>query len=69
MKYLIISCAIISNLLAQELESAMDAWNNIMQTPEIVEYFDGVFDKLGITVEGMEENFTVYHQGDKNHFF
>ena len=64
-KHLIISCVIISNLLAQELESAMAAWNNIMQTPEIVEYFHGVFDKLGITVEGMDDKFTVHHQGDK----
>ena len=36
-----------------------------MQTPEIVEYFHGVFDKLGITVEGMDDKFTVHHQGDK----
>ena len=36
-----------------------------MQTPEILDYFHGVFDKLGITVEGMDDKSTVHHQGDK----
>ena len=65
MRLIIIFSLLINNILAQDIESAISAWNNIMQTPEIVDYFDGVFDKLGITVEGMDEKFTVHHQGDK----
>ena len=65
MRLIIILSLLINNILAQDIESAISAWNNIMQTPEIVDYFDGVFDKLGITVEGMDEKFTVHHQGDK----
>lgn len=65
MRLIIILSLLINNILAQDIESAISAWNNIMQTPEIVDYFDGVFDKLGITVEGMDEEFTVHHQGDK----
>lgn len=65
MRLIIIFSLLINNILAQDIESAISAWNNIMQTPEIVDYFDGVFDKLGITVEGMDEEFTVHHQGDK----
>ena len=65
MRYLIVICIFISNIFAQGVESAMGTWNNIMQTPEIVDYFHGVFVKLGITVEGMDEEFTVHHQGDK----
>ena len=45
MRLIIILSLLINNILAQDIESAISAWNNIMQTPEIVDYFDGVFDK------------------------
>ena len=48
--------------------SSMDAWENIFQTPELLSYFDGVFDHLGIIIEETEESFTV-HRSDTKFIF
>jgi hypothetical protein len=45
--------------------SALQVWSSIVQTPEIVGYFQGVFGKAGITVEESGEQFTVTHQGER----
>ena len=38
----------------------MEAWEKIFQTPELLSYFDGVFDHLGIIIEETDERFTVH---------
>lgn len=43
---------------------AIEVWSDIVQTPEIVGYFDGVFAKAGVHVIESNEEFTVIHQGD-----
>ena len=45
--------------------SSLDAWKSILQTPELLSYFDNVFDNLGITIEETGEEFTIHHAGDK----
>ena len=53
---------------AQPVSSSMETWENILQTPELVEYFDGIFNSLGITVEETGESFTIFHRGDRFEF-
>ena len=49
-------------------QSAMQVWSGIVQTPEVVSYFTGVFDKAGITVVETGEQFTVAHSGSRFNF-
>jgi hypothetical protein len=44
--------------------SALEMWSDIVQTPELVNYFRDVFDKIGITIQETGEQFTVIHKGD-----
>lgn len=48
-----------------ESNSSMNAWENIFQTPELISYFDGVFDNLGVRIEETGESFTVHHSDTK----
>ena len=43
--------------------SSIETWRNILQTPELTDYFLGVFNHLGIEVEETGERFTIHHQG------
>jgi hypothetical protein len=43
--------------------SAMSVWQNILQTPELVAYFQGIFNHVGIQVIETGEQFTVTHTG------
>lgn len=49
-------------------QNSMQKWSTIVQTPEMVDYFSGVFTKAGVTVEGNGDNepaeeFTVINDG------
>ncbi len=46
-------------------KSAMQVWSEIVQTPGITSYFEGVFTRAGITVEETGESFTVINHGDR----
>ncbi len=63
-KLLLIALIIVESLFSQHRNSFMNSWSTIIQTPEIINYFDGVFEVLGISIEETGEQFTVYHQGD-----
>ena len=39
--------------------SALEAWRAIPQTQEIVDYFRGIFDIIGITIEETGEQLTI----------
>ena len=47
--------------LKSEYTSSLDAWENILQTPELLLYFNDVFDHLGIIIEETDEKFTIHH--------
>ena len=51
---------IVNMIISQELPS-LTAWENILQTPDLVKYFDGVFNHLGIIIEETDERFTIHH--------
>jgi len=66
MKQLFFTLTLLVNVLfPQSNVSSLDAWRNIFQTEEIVHYFNGVFNKIGVQVEETGESFTVDHIGDK----
>ena len=65
MKYFLISLTILISVLKSQEKSSMDAWKGILQTPEIISYFEDVFESLGVSIEETGETFTIHHKGDK----
>tara|TARA_B110000116_G_C16574939_1_gene463628 strand:- start:31 stop:705 length:675 start_codon:yes stop_codon:yes gene_type:complete len=64
----ILSLMLLSNFIwAQELPS-MKALEEILQTPAVVKYFDGMFTHLGIVLEETSEKFTIHHNGERIDF-
>jgi len=55
------------SLRAQKLSSSQK-WENILQTPELLSYFDGVFEYLGVRIKETGESFTIHHQGNRLSF-
>jgi hypothetical protein len=45
--------------------SAMSACQSIGQFPEVVNYFSGIFVKVGVSVEDTGEKFTATHEGTR----
>ena len=45
-------------------QSTMHKWDNLLEKEGLVNYFSGVFDQLGITIDETDEKFTVIHAGD-----
>tara|TARA_B100000686_G_scaffold340591_1_gene416526 strand:+ start:464 stop:1135 length:672 start_codon:yes stop_codon:yes gene_type:complete len=60
----IFSIILLSISFSEQTNSYMESWENIIQTSEVIEYFDGVFEVLGISIEETGEQFTVYHKGN-----
>lgn len=57
------------DILAQnDGQSALSTWGAIVQTPELVDYFRGVFNRVAITVAETGEQLTVHHEGDQIDF-
>ena len=64
-KLLIILIALIVSNLNAETFSSVNSLKTILQTPEILSYFEGVFESLGVEIEETGEKFTIYHTGEK----
>ncbi len=56
----------INNLSAQDYSPSMKAWDNLLNKPQLAEFFTDIFDNLGIILDESNEKFTVHHKG--NHF-
>ena len=50
-------------LLGQE-SSSLKTWESILQTPELINYFNGIFNHLGVVIDETGESFTIHHTGD-----
>ena len=50
-------------LLGQET-SSLKTWENILQTPALINYFNGIFNHLGVVIDETGESFTIHHTGD-----
>ena len=48
----------------ESVPSSIEVWRGITQTPDIVEYFRGLFDRISFTVAETGEAFTATHHGD-----
>ena len=59
---------ILLNTAYTQVTSSLQAWENILQTPELVDYFRGIFNHLGVTVEETGEEFTIHHTGERYNF-
>tara|TARA_Y100001970_G_scaffold289035_1_gene418160 strand:- start:435 stop:1106 length:672 start_codon:yes stop_codon:yes gene_type:complete len=68
MKYILFIIGLIISPIKSEYTSSLDAWENILQTPELLTYFNGVFEHLGVTIEETGEQFTI-HQLDSKFVF
>jgi len=64
MRKLFVIIFILLNISYAQVTSSLQAWENVLQTPELVEYFQGIFNNLGVTVEETGEEFTIQHTGD-----
>ena len=62
-KILIITLAL--NVIFPQSATSMEAWQGILQTPELLDYFNDVFQYLGVEVEETGEKFTIEHAGDR----
>jgi hypothetical protein len=51
-----------------QIETSLSQWESIFQTPELVIYFDGIFNNLGVLVEETGEKFTIQHTGTSFEF-
>ncbi len=51
--------------MAPTKPTSMQLWQSIAQTPQIVEYFRGIFNKAAFTVAETGETFTATHHGDR----
>ncbi len=56
-----------SFVFSQEKQS-IKALKSILQTKEVVQYFDGIFNYLGVTIEETGESFTIHHDGNTMEF-
>jgi len=61
MRNILFIIALVISPLKSEYTSSLDAWENILQTPELLLYFNDVFDHLGIIIEETDEKFTIHH--------
>ena len=50
MKRIAVILFLINPIFGQE-PTSLSAWKNIFQSPNLVNYFDGVFNSLGLTIE------------------
>ena len=68
MKKISIAILILLNISYSQSTSSLESWENILQTPELVEYFKGIFNSLGVIVEETNEKFTINHTGNSFEF-
>ena len=65
MRKIIILSFLLISLSYSENYSARITLENIMQTEDLLSYFDNVFETLGIRIEDTGEEFTVQHTGSE----
>ena len=59
-----LSIAFLTTTFLSFSQSTMHKWDNLLEKEGLVNYFSGVFDQLGITIDETGEKFTVIHKGD-----
>jgi len=62
--FIFVSDSFFNKSFAQEHSKSMEAWQELLNKPELADYFSDIFTNLGIEVEETIEKFTVHHKGD-----
>ena len=62
--YKIFQFLIFFQFLIAQGSSSLKTWESILQTPELVNYFNGIFNHLGVVIDETGESFTIHHTGD-----
>lgn len=47
-----------------QAQNIKQEWQSLLNQPGLAEYFDGIFNELGITVVELDQSITVIHKGD-----
>jgi hypothetical protein len=50
------------------LATSLEKWRAVVQTPEIVGFFRGTFERAGVRIIDTSEGFTCIHRGDRIEF-
>lgn len=66
LRALLIGCCFLlaTGVTAQD-KTAVSTLKEIVQTPELARFFDGIFNTLGIIIQETGEQLTAYHEGDR----
>ena len=62
--YKIFQFLIFFQFLIAQGSTSLKTWEGILQTPELVNYFNGIFNHLGVVIDETGESFTIHHTGD-----
>ena len=62
--YKIFQFLIFFQFLIAQGSTSLKTWESILQTPELVNYFNGIFNHLGVVIDETGESFTIHHTGD-----
>jgi hypothetical protein len=62
--YKVFQFLIMFQFLIGQGSSSLKTWESILQTPELINYFKGIFNHLGIIIDETGESFTIHHTGD-----
>jgi hypothetical protein len=50
------------------MATSLEKWRAVVQTPEIVSFFRGTFERAGVRISDTNEAFTCVHRGDRIEF-
>ena len=62
--YKIFQFLIFFQFLIAQGSTSLKTWESILQTPELVNYFNGIFNHLGVVIDETGESFPIHHTGD-----
>ena len=50
------------------MASSLEQWRAAMQPPQVVAFFEGLFERAGVRITDSGESFTCIHRGDRIEF-
>jgi hypothetical protein len=50
------------------MSASLERWKSVIQEPRVVQFFAGLFERIGVRVTGTSEAFTCVHRGDRIDF-
>jgi len=50
------------------MATSIEKWKSVIQNPQVVRFFDNLFDRVGVRIKDTGESFTCIHRGDRIDF-